>query len=67
MKAQSLYQVSAVSSALGNATPWLVFFGEPHENLRHLAKDLGVLLTGMKEWQELKSLVCEASLDKSGP
>jgi hypothetical protein len=52
-------------SPLGKTTPWLVFFGEPHQNIRQQAKDLGVLLTGIQEWEELKRLVCETCLDKS--
>jgi predicted RecB family endonuclease len=65
LKMDGLYRVAAVSSALGKTTPWLVFFGELHQNIRQQAKDLGVLLTGIQEWEELKRLVCETCLDKS--
>jgi hypothetical protein len=65
LKMHGLYQVAAVSSALGRTTPWLVFFGELHQNIRQQAKDLGVLLTGIQEWQELERLVYETRLDKS--
>ncbi|MBN1875916.1 MAG: hypothetical protein JXA33_16960 [Anaerolineae bacterium] len=54
---QALYQVSAVSSALDNAVPWLVFFGKLHNPMREQARDLGILLTGSQEWQELKNII----------
>ena len=57
LRMAGLYQVAAVSTALERATPWLVFFGEPHNAAREQAKDLGVLLTGIQEWQELDRLV----------
>jgi hypothetical protein len=59
LRSQGLHRVSAVSSALGNARPWLVFFGELQDSMRELARDLGILLTGYQEWQELKTLIGE--------
>lgn len=62
---RGLHRVATVSSVFDRATPWLVFFGEPHAIVRQQAKDLGVLLTGLQEWEELESFVYGANSDKS--
>jgi hypothetical protein len=54
---QSVIDQVLYSSQTLNAIPWLIIFGELPENVRKLAQVSGVMITGIKEWEELKTLI----------
>jgi len=56
----AIAQINAISRALG-AQGWLIAFTELDDMARSVAKTYGVLITGAKEWKELKDLVLRES------
>lgn len=50
-------QVSSLSHALNAQQSWLVAFSDISNTARALAHTYGVLVTGAKEWEELKHLI----------
>lgn len=54
---QSIDSFFSAGSMLNNPTLWLVFFGDLTSGPRKRARDLGILLTGKQEWDELKRLL----------
>ena len=53
-------QVFSLSHAL-KAKPWLIVFAELPESMRKAAHAYGVLITGIREWKELKGLILAGS------
>ena len=53
-------QVSSIAHILDAQQSWLVVFNEISEIARAIANSYGVLITGEKEWEELKRLVLTA-------
>jgi hypothetical protein len=49
--------VSSLSHVLNAQQSWLVAFSDISNTARALAHTYGVLVTGAKEWEELKHLV----------